>query len=230
MNAFEVNRVNKEYRLEGGRRIPVLRDFQLNVRIGEWLAVSGPSGCGKSTLLHLLGALDKPDNGVIRCLDQDITSMSAVRKARLRRHTLGFMFQSYHLLPELTALENVVLPAMGMLSKPRLYERGKQLLSDFGLDSRLHHRPQELSGGEQQRTALARALVNQPPVLLADEPTGNLDRAAAETIINLLAELNQQAETTIVMVTHDPDIAARCSRVYQLQTVHHCQETNSGNG
>ncbi len=214
---FELTGVCKEYRLERSRRVPVLHGLDLRVEPGEWLALTGPSGCGKTTLLHLLGALDTPNRGIVQCLGRNLARLSAGGKARLRRQTIGFMFQSYHLLPELTALENVMLPAMATTDRRLLHRRASNLLAQFGLEERLRHRPQELSGGEQQRAALARALINEPQILLADEPTGNLDRQAADTIMRLLQKLHREDGATIVMVTHDLSVAARASRVCRLE-------------
>ena len=225
-NCYTLDKVRKEYRLDGGRRVPVLSELDLQVEPGEWLALTGPSGCGKTTLLHLLGALDRPDSGRVYCLDRSLESLSPRAKAELRRRTIGFMFQSYHLLPELNALENIMLPAMSEMKWIENRKRCRYLLAQFGLSEREGHRPQELSGGEQQRVALARALVNQPRILLADEPTGNLDREAADTIMELLKDLHRSAGTTIIMVTHDRNIAEQADKVYLMRNgaVRHSEE------
>ncbi len=217
MLAFAAHDIFKEYRLDRGRRVPVLHGLSLQVMAGEWLSLTGASGCGKSTLLHLLGALDRPDRGRIECLGQDLAGLSARGRAGLRRRVLGFMFQSYHLLQELSALENVMLPAMAETAWRANRRRALSLLADFGLAEREGHRPQELSGGEQQRVALVRALINRPRILLADEPTGNLDAAAAEHIMGLLERLHRDEGMTIVMVTHDRALAGRAERVCRLR-------------
>lgn len=215
-------RVAKTYR-KGSVEVPVLRGADIEVREGEMLAIVGQSGSGKSTLLHLLATLDQPDEGIIRFRDERIESISPRRRDALRRSQLGMIFQSYHLLPELTALENVLAPAMiryGVFTYPGkragLKRRAKALLERVGLGHRLTHKPRELSGGEMQRTAIARALMNEPKLLLADEPTGNLDPAAGEGVLDLLKELNQQEGLTVVMVTHDRAIAARADRTVTL--------------
>jgi len=216
--AFEVRGVRKHYRLDRHTTVEVLRGVDLTVRAGEWVALVGASGCGKSTLLHLLGALDEPDQGVIACLGRPYAGMKAVAKATLRRQDIGFVFQSYHLFPELDALENVMLPGMqgGIKNASGLADRARELLVRFGLEMRLRHRPLELSGGEQQRVALARALINGPRILLADEPTGNLDAAAAAGIIGLLEQLHRDEGKTIVMVTHDHTLAQRADHILHM--------------
>lgn len=204
-------------------QVNVLSGLNLHVEAGEFLSVVGASGCGKSTLLHLLGTLDRPDHGTI-CLDGlRIDHLPAERRDRLRNQTFGFIFQFYHLLPELSTLENVLMPQMiahsvfGWLRHRRtLTRRAVSLLERVGLGERLHHRPRELSGGEMQRAAIARALVNQPRVLLADEPTGNLDAAAGGEIVRLLRDLNRREGLTIIMVTHNLDIATLTDRVVRL--------------
>ena len=214
--------VAKTYR-KGPVEVPVLRGADIEVREGELLAIVGQSGSGKSTLLHLLATLDKPDEGSIHYRDERIDTLSIRRRDALRNSELGMIFQSYHLLPELTALENVLAPAMiryGLFTYPgkraALKRRAKALLERVGLGHRLTHKPRELSGGEMQRTAIARALMNEPKLLLADEPTGNLDPAAGEGVLDLLKELNQQEGLTVVMVTHDRAIAARADRTVTL--------------
>ncbi|MFK7961622.1 MAG: ABC transporter ATP-binding protein [Phycisphaerales bacterium] len=216
--------VHKTYRL-GKVEVPVLRGASLTVQPGEFVAVLGASGSGKSTLLHLLGDLDRPDRdqGAIHFRGQRVDDLGARRRDRFRNRSVGFVFQFYHLLPELTVLENAALPAMVGRGRLRwLRERGgvraqaRELLESFGLGHRLKHRPRELSGGERQRVAIARALVNRPEVLLADEPTGNLDADTGGEILGLL-EAQHQAGLTIVMVTHDRAIARRADRVVELQ-------------
>ncbi len=219
--------VHKTYRL-GRVDVPVLKGASLTVYRGEWIAILGASGSGKSTLLHLMGDLDQPDTakGTIHFDGNDLTQLTQSRRNRYRNNSIGFVFQFYHLLPELNVTENTILPSLVGLSRFAYYRqraelRGQaaSLLQAFGLDHRLTHRPRELSGGERQRVAIARALINRPQVLLADEPTGNLDEQTGGEILDLLAR-QHQAGLTIVMVTHDPDIAKRADRIVRL---HHGQ-------
>ena len=214
--------LKKTYR-KGKHEVPVLRGVDLEVRPGELLAVIGQSGSGKSTLLHLLATLDRPDDGEIWFNGQRIDNASTRQRDRLRNRQLGMIFQFYHLLPELTALENVLAPLMithgyfrYRVQRRRLVERAKALLETVGLAQRLTHRPRELSGGEMQRAAIARALITEPQILLADEPTGNLDGRTGQGIMELLRSLNSQSNLTIVMVTHDSAIASQADRVVQL--------------
>jgi lipoprotein-releasing system ATP-binding protein len=208
--------VGKSY-LMGRRWLEVLRDVELTVGRGEFLALRGASGAGKSTLLHLLGGLDLPSAGEIIFDGSDLRALSARALARLRNRRVGFVFQAYHLLPELSALENVSLPArMARMPREEAAARGRDLLKRVGLGERLEHRPYELSGGEQQRVAIARALVNQPDLILADEPTGNLDSHTGEEIIHLLCALREERRATLIMATHDAKIAARAPRVVEL--------------
>lgn len=208
--------LHKSY-LMGKRPLEVLRGIDLRVERGEFLAVRGASGAGKSTLLHLLGGLDLPNSGTIIFDGSDLRTLPAAALARLRNRRIGFVFQAYHLLPELSALENVALPArMARISPADAAARGRDLLARVGLGERLEHRPYELSGGEQQRVAIARALVNQPDLILADEPTGNLDSHTGEEIIQLLCALRQERRATLIMATHDAKIAARAPRVMEL--------------
>ena len=206
--------VTKAYAL-GHRKVEVLRGAGLRVRPGEHLAILGASGAGKSTLLHLLGGLDRPDGGRIELLGTDIYRLGAGRRAAFRARHIGFVFQSYHLMPEMDCVENVVLPAYA-LGTPGRAERARavELLEGVGLGHRLAHKPLELSGGEQQRVAIARALMNDPELILADEPTGNLDASIGSQVLDLLFELG--GRRTIVMVTHSPDTAARCGRSVRL--------------
>jgi lipoprotein-releasing system ATP-binding protein len=216
--------LHKTYR-KAADRVHVLRGVDLDVHAGEFLGIVGPSGCGKTTLLHLLGTLDRPDEGRIRLDGERIDNLSSRRRDALRNRTFGFIFQFYHLLPELNTLENVMLPPMiehslfGWLGRRRqLRQQAAELLERVGLGHRLRHRPSELSGGEMQRTAIARALMNRPRVLLADEPTGNLDEATGKEIVRLLRELNRQDGLTIVMVTHNLEIVAATDRVVRLMS------------
>ncbi len=208
--------LRKTYTL-GKRDVEVLQGIDLQVRRGEVVVVVGASGAGKSTLLHLLGGLDAPSTGQVDLDGVSLFSMSSAARTRLRNERIGFVFQSYNLLPELDALENVCLPAMLGPRRPAdLAERGSRLLQAVGLGERLEHRPAELSGGEQQRVAIARALINRPSLLLADEPTGNLDSKTSESILDLLWQLRAESGTTMVMVTHDEHIAKRGERVLEI--------------
>jgi ABC-type lipoprotein export system ATPase subunit len=184
---------------------------------GDFLALRGASGAGKSTLLHLLGGLDTPNRGEIRLGGRDLATLSRRELARLRNEEVGFIFQAYYLLPELDALENVCLPArMARMPATQAETRGRELLARVGLKDRVEHKPYELSGGEQQRVAIARALINEPDLILADEPTGNLDSHTGEEIIDLLCSLRSEKQTTLVMATHDAKVAARAPRVVEL--------------
>jgi lipoprotein-releasing system ATP-binding protein len=212
----------KTYR-KGPVEVPVLGGLSLEVRQGEFLAVIGQSGSGKSTLLHLLGTLDVPDKGQIHFEGRRIDNLWPSGRDALRNRRFGMIFQFYHLLPELTTLENVLAPlmiahgALGYLRHRRRHrDRAIELLETVGLEHRLKHRPRELSGGEMQRAAIARSLIAQPALLLADEPTGNLDQATGREIVRLLGDLNRRENLTIVMVTHDPAIAARADRIVRL--------------
>ena len=214
--------LRKSYR-KGQVSIPVLSGVDMQVRSGEFLSIVGKSGSGKSTLMHLLATLDAPDAGEIRIGSQRIDNLGAVKRDRIRNHTLGIVFQFYHLLPELTTWENVTLPSIidcpvwSFWSRRRaIKERARQLLDQVGLSHRLKHKPRELSGGEMQRVAIARALMNNPQLLLADEPTGNLDRHTGGQIMELLQALNADHKLTIVMVTHDAALARQTDRVVQL--------------
>ena len=208
--------INKTYAM-GRRSLTVLRELNFNVARGEFIALRGASGAGKSTLLHLLGGLDSPDQGEIFFAGRNLATLPAGALAHLRNFKIGFVFQAYHLLPELDALENVCLPARIARVSARVAEaRGRELLARVGLEERRDHRPAELSGGERQRVALARALVNQPDLLLADEPTGNLDSHSGGEIIDLLCSLREERQATLVIATHDATVAARAPRVVNL--------------
>src|SRR5262245_11342784 len=203
--------------------VPVLGGLSLEVEAGEFVSIVGASGSGKSTLLHLLGLLDRPDQGTIALDGRRIDNLPPHQRDRLRNQTFGFIFQFYHLLPEFTTLENVLVPEMiarsvfGWLGGRRdLRRRGEALLDRVGLGHRLRHRPCELSGGEMQRAAIARALVNRPRVRLADEPTGNLDAASGAEVVRLLRDLNRHDGTTIIMVTHNLDLVGETDRVLRL--------------
>ncbi len=226
---LRVENLRKTYRL-GRVPVPVLHGVDLSLARGEWVAILGASGSGKSTLLHLAGGLDRPDrarNGnpapTIRFDGRDITAMGKRDLDRYRAREVGFVFQFYHLLPELSVMQNVTVGAMirhgrfgYMTQRGQAEGRARELLGAFGLDHRLRHRPTELSGGERQRVAIARALINQPRLLLADEPTGNLDRATGESILDALAGLRAETGLTVLMVTHDERVAERADRVVRL--------------
>ena len=213
---LDARNVHKTYVL-GRRSLEVLRGVDLQVQKGELLALRGASGAGKSTLLHILGGLDTPDQGEIWFSGKSLNSLSPLNLARWRNRAVGFIFQAYHLLPELDALENVCLPGrMARVAGGVVEERARQLLERVGLGQRLEHKPAELSGGEQQRVAIARALINAPELILADEPTGNLDSHTGEEIIELLLALRVEKQTTLIIATHDPKVAARAPRVFNL--------------
>jgi putative ABC transport system ATP-binding protein len=195
--------------------LTILDNIDFSVRRGETLAIVGASGSGKSTLLGLLAGLDTPSHGTVRLENVDIFALDEDGRAGLRQAKLGFVFQSFQLLSHLTALENVMLP-LELRRDPSAREKAEKMLARVGLSSRLGHYPKFLSGGEQQRVALARAFVTEPPLLLADEPTGSLDAATGEAIIRLMFELNQERASTLVLVTHDPSIAARCQRTITI--------------
>ncbi|MBT1443091.1 lipoprotein-releasing ABC transporter ATP-binding protein LolD [Shewanella sp. JM162201] len=209
---LRVENVSKTYR-EGKLETQVLTGVDLQVYRGEQLAIVGSSGSGKSTLLHIMGTLDKPSSGSVLLEGEDIYAMGAKRQAELRSASLGFIYQFHHLLPEFSAIENVAMPArIAGVDKKEAFERAEALLERVGLSHRLQHAPSELSGGERQRTAIARALINQPKLVLADEPTGNLDAASGEAVYGLIRELASSLGTAFVVVTHDPKLAARMDR------------------
>src|SRR5262252_6013317 len=208
--------LHKTYNL-GRRELPVLRGVSLELRPGDFLALRGASGAGKSTLLHLLGGLDTPTAGSVQLRDRSLAALSSRDLARLRNEEVGFIFQAYYLLPELDALENVCLPArMARTPASEAETRGRLLLERVGLKDRIDHKPYELSGGEQQRVAIARALINEPALILADEPTGNLDSHTGEEIIELLVSIRAEKQTTLIIATHDAKVAARAPRVIEL--------------
>jgi len=214
---LEVHGLRKVY--TNGVPVEALKGVDLTVQKGEFVAVQGPSGSGKSTLLHLLGTLDRPTEGTLRIGGVDVLALKGKALADFRRRHIGFVFQMFYLIPELTALENVMLPLQPYRRRLDfdLKARAEALLERVGLGGRMHHRPNELSGGEQQRVALARALVHYPSLLLADEPTGNLDSRSGAQILNLLQELREEYALTVVLVTHDDAVAARADRILYLR-------------
>ncbi len=209
--------VSKTYML-GKTAVPVLRDVSLAVRAGEVVSIIGASGSGKSTLLHILGALDQPSGGIVQFQKCDLYALSAARRTVVRGKHIGFVFQFYHLLPELDVLENVMLPALSRRSAiGGMRERAQSLLAAVGLAGRANHLPMELSGGEQQRAALARALMNQPGLVLADEPTGNLDSVTGSQVLKFLFALTRGEGRTLILVTHNIAVARLCDRVLELK-------------
>jgi ABC-type lipoprotein export system ATPase subunit len=203
--------VHKTYHI-GKRAVEVLHGVSLTIRRGETISIMGASGAGKSTLMHILGGLDRPDSGDVFFEETSLVKMSPAKRAAFRAKRCGFIFQSYHLLPELDVRQNVILPSMAAGTGCDVKARAEHLLEKVGLAGRMDHRPMELSGGEQQRVAIARALMNDPDLILADEPTGNLDSHTGENILNNLFDLAQSAGRTLIMVTHNEEVAGRCQR------------------
>ncbi len=208
---IQIKNVSRNFR-RGSEEIHVLSNLNLEVKSGEFLALMGPSGSGKSTLLNLLGLLDRPNVGTYRLEGRDVTTLSPDEQARVRSERIGFVFQSFHLVPRLSAAENIALPMMlAGIAPAQRAQRVAQALKDYGLVNRADHRPDELSGGQRQRVAIARATIMQPAVILADEPTGNLDRSTGEEVVRLLEELNSRG-VTLIVVTHDGNMGARARR------------------
>jgi putative ABC transport system ATP-binding protein len=209
--------LTKEYPYAGAS-VHAIRGVEIEIRRGEFIAIVGPSGCGKSTLLNLIAGIDEPTSGEVVLLGQPLASLSESARSRLRLRDIGFVFQRFHLLSALTAAENIELPmAEAGLARRDRQQRVRELLEFVGLSHRSHHRPPQLSGGEQQRVAVARALGNHPRILLADEPTGELDGGTGEEIIRLLVRLNRERRTTLVVVTHDRNVARRAGRIMEMQ-------------
>lgn len=216
---LEIRNLTKTYRApDGGDAVDVLRGVDLTLEAGATLSIVGPSGSGKSTVLNVVGALDKADSGEVIVDGQDVEKLRDDELAAYRNTTVGFIFQLHHLLPQCTILENVLVPTLATprADRDELRTRAETLLDSVGLKHRLHHRPGELSGGERQRVAVARSLINRPKLLLADEPTGALDRVNAARLVDLLVELNRTQGVTLIMVTHAPDLAQRMGRVLEL--------------
>ena len=202
---------------DGKLDVSVLHDVSLTIKAGEQVAIVGASGAGKSTLLHLMGGLEKPTQGRVTWQGQDLATISQAKLARLRNRVLGFVYQFHHLLPEFSALENVAMPLLLRgLDKKNIIEKSRSLLNEVGLSNRHKHKLAELSGGERQRVAIARALVTQPPCVLADEPTGNLDAQTAHHVAELMVRLNRESNTSFVIVTHDERLAAKMDRIIRL--------------
>ncbi|HJQ92957.1 MAG TPA: ABC transporter ATP-binding protein [Candidatus Thermoplasmatota archaeon] len=215
-HAVQTRQLRKAFRA-GDQDLEVLRGVDLDIRRGEFVSIMGPSGSGKSTLLNLVGLLDMPSGGAIRLMGTETHQMSANQRARMRRQTLGFVFQSFNLMPRLTALQNVMLPmAIAGVPARRRRRKARELLESVGLGDRLHHAPRELSGGQKQRVAIARALALDPPIVLADEPTGNLDSKTSEEVMQLFVRLNASGRT-IIQVTHDDDMAAYGTRTIRFR-------------
>ncbi len=221
MPFLEGQQLAKTYR---NAEVPVVvfKDLDIRVRKGEMLAIVGPSGIGKSTLLHLLGGLDRPDQGTIRVDEKNLNALTTDELARFRNRNVGFVFQFHHLLPEFTALENVAMPGwIGRADREETLYRASELLAELGLAERSRHFPNQLSGGEQQRVAIARALLANPVLFLADEPTGNLDLETSEKVFDLMRECHNKRGLTSIIVTHNPELAARCDRTFVMKQHRH---------
>ena len=216
MGIVELKGVEKIYTM-GNVEVPALRGIDIDIKKGEYVSIIGPSGSGKSTIMNLIGALDRPTNGRVFIDGNDVSKMSGDALATVRRKKIGFVFQQFNLIPRLTALENVELPMwFAGLSKQQRVKRAADILKNVGLGDRMHHKPTELSGGQMQRVAIARALANEPEILLADEPTGNLDSSSGDEIMQIINTLNDEGRT-IILVTHDPDFAKKAKRVIQIK-------------
>ncbi|HEV7404471.1 MAG TPA: ABC transporter ATP-binding protein [Chthoniobacteraceae bacterium] len=216
---LEIQKLTKSYRAtDGTEAIAVLRDLDLQVDAGESVSIIGPSGSGKSTILNIIGALDRADSGSVKVDGREVEKLSEANLATYRNTSVGFIFQLHHLLPQCTVLENVLVPTLALKrDNAAARVRAEELLASVGLQHRLHHKPGQLSGGERQRAAVARALINEPKLLLADEPTGALDRDSAARLIDLLVELNTKHGITLLMVTHALDLSRRMKRVLELR-------------
>ncbi len=215
MSVIEIENVTKTYQM-GETQVHALRGVSLHVEHGEMVAIVGPSGSGKSTLMNIIGCLDLPSDGIYRLDGVDVHKLNDDALAEIRNQKIGFVFQNFNLLPRTSALEQVELP-MVYAGKPDRQKRALEALTQVGLGDRTHHRPNELSGGQQQRVAIARVLVNDPAIILADEPTGNLDSTSGAEIINIFKTLNRDKNMTIILVTHDPDVAAEAERTIHVK-------------
>ncbi len=215
---LELEDVEKTYNMGKAGKLQVLKNINLTVNQGEFIAITGPSGSGKSTMLNIIGALDIPSEGAVYLKDRNIKKMSESSLARLRGKTIGFIFQQFNLVPTLSALDNVMLPMEFMEQDTYLArKKAKELLINLGLGDRMHHKPTELSGGQQQRVAIARSLANDPDIILADEPTGNLDSKSGQFIMNFLRQLNKKEGKTIILVTHELDLIKSAKRIVYLK-------------
>ena len=216
---LKLENVHKQYESADRDPVPVLRGISLTVQRGDSLAIVGPSGSGKSTLLNILGSLDSPTRGSIRLDGEELAHLPEQRLAAIRSQKIGFIFQSHHLLPQCSVLENILVPTLAATGRApaSALERAKQLLERVGLEHRVDHRPAQLSGGECQRVAVVRALINRPSLILADEPTGALDHSTAESLADLLVELNRDEHVTLIVVTHSEELAAKMGTTHQLQ-------------
>lgn len=215
---LEAVNLSKSYTEGGGSKLDVLKNINLTIRTGEKIAIVGASGSGKSTLLHLLGGLDEPTSGQVFISDKELSRISEKERCKLRNNRLGFVYQFHHLLPEFTAQENVAMPALVRGTRPsQALSKARVLLEKVGMIRRLDHKPSELSGGERQRAAIARAVINEPHCICADEPTGNLDKATAEQVVQVLMRLNKEFGTSLVVVTHDMEFAKKMDTIYTIE-------------
>lgn len=213
---IKVQNLKKYYKL-GGEEVRALDDVSFEIKDGEMLSIIGPSGSGKSTLMHILGGLDSPESGIVEVDDVNLEKISGAKLARYRNKKIGFIFQTFNLQPHLTALENVELPLIfGGIGRKRRSDMAKDALTKVGLEKRMNHKPNELSGGQRQRVSIARAIVNNPSIIFADEPTGNLDSKTGKTILELLKKLNTEEGVTVIIVTHDEYIAKSTNRIIQI--------------
>jgi lipoprotein-releasing system ATP-binding protein len=220
MSLLTLQNITKNYPGANGAELPILNGVNLELASGDSLAIIGPSGSGKSTLLNIIGTLDRPTSGTIRLAGEDLTALDDLGLADLRNRQIGFIFQGHHLLPQCTVLENVLVPTLASQDRTlrsSAPDRARKLLDRVGLSPRLEHRPGQLSGGERQRVAVVRALINQPKLLLADEPTGALDRASAANLAQLLVDLNREQNLTLIVVTHAPDLASKLQKTVELK-------------
>jgi lipoprotein-releasing system ATP-binding protein len=218
---LEAVNLSKSFQEGGGSILEVLKEVNLTIRAGEKVAIVGASGSGKSTLLHLLGGLDKPTSGQVYVHEKDIAKLRETDRCRLRNRNLGFIYQFHHLLPEFTAQENVAMPSLVRGTRPsQALNQARLLLEKVGMIRRLDHKPAELSGGERQRAAIARAIINEPRCICADEPTGNLDRATAEQVMQVMLRLNKEYGTSLVVVTHDMTLAQKMDKIYTIENGH----------
>lgn len=214
---IKVTDLHKSFSM-GSHELPVIKGINLEIQRGELIAIVGASGAGKSTLLHIIGTLDRPTSGTVTFDGQDLFQLSDTQQAEFRNRRVGFVFQFHHLLPEFTALENACMPALVQRrDQPTVEADAQALLAEVGLSKRVHHKPGELSGGEQQRVAMARALMQKPDVILADEPTGNLDTHTGDSLFALMRELNRSRRTTFIIVTHNDKLSAQCDRIVHMQ-------------